>query len=91
MHKVKPNFTDLPEWGARVFMMKIITGKLDQKTIERQWLGYSGTSKGHHIYGANMFISVEWNVTFNNSMLTIPDAILIVGEYKHEPTQKTSN
>ena len=64
MHKMKLDLTDLPEWGARVFMMKTITGKLDQKSTEGRWLGYSGTSKGHHIYGANKAISVEQNVTF---------------------------
>ena len=52
MHQTKPNLTDIPEWGARVFMMKTIAGKLDQKATEACWLGYSGTSKGHHIYGA---------------------------------------
>ena len=91
MHKVKPNLTDLPEWRARVFVMKMITGKLDQKATKGCWPGYRGTSKGHCIYGANKSILIEQNVTFNNSVLTIPDTISIVGEYKHELTQKTSN
>ena len=34
MHKAKPDLMDLPEWGARVFVMKTITGKLDQKATE---------------------------------------------------------
>ena len=40
MHKVKLNLTDLPEWGVRVFMMKMTAGKLDQKATEGHWLGY---------------------------------------------------
>ena len=27
-------------------MLKMITGKLDQKAMEAHWLGYSSTSKG---------------------------------------------
>ena len=84
MHKTKLNLTDLLEWGARVFMMKTIAGKLNQKSTEGRWLGYSSTSKGHHIYGANKMIAVKWNVTFKNAVLTVPDAISITGEYKHE-------
>ena len=91
MHKMKLHLTDLLKWGVRVFMMKTITGKLDQKSTKGCWLGYSGTSKGHCIYGANKVISVEQNVTFNNALLTVPDVISIAGEDKHKSIQKTSN
>ena len=84
MHEMKPDLTDLPGWGARVFVIKMIPGKLDQKSTEGHWLGYSGTSKGHCIYGANKAISVEWNITFDNAMLMVPDTILIAGEDKQE-------
>ena len=80
MHQMKPDLTDLPEWGARVFVMKTNAGKLDQKSTEGHWLGYSSTSKGHHIYGANKAITVEQNITFDNAVLTVPDAISTVGE-----------
>ena len=91
MHKMKPDLTDLPEWGARVFVMETIAGKLDQKSTKGRWLGYSSTSKGYCIYGANKAISVKRNVTFNNAVLTVPDIILIAGEDKQESIQKTSN
>ena len=39
----------------------------------------------------NKSISVKRNVTFNNNVLTVPDAISIVGEHKHQSIQKTSN
>ena len=91
MHQTKPDLTDLPEWGARVFMIKMIACKLDQKATEACLLGYSGTSKGHCIYGVDKSISVKWNITFDNNMLTVPDTILIAGEYKHQSIQKTSN
>ena len=82
MHKMKPDLTDLPEWGARVFVMKTIACKLDQKSTEGHCLGYSSTSKGHCIYGAIKAISVKQNVIFDNAVLTVPDAISIVGEDK---------
>ena len=72
-------------------MMKMITGKLDQKSTEGNWLGYSGTSKGHRIYGANKAVSVEWNITFNNTMLTAPDTTSIAGEDKQGSIHKTNN
>ena len=71
--------------------MKTIASKLDQKSTEGCWLGYSGTSKGHHIYGANKAISVKQNITFDNTMLTVPDAILIAGEDKQGSIHKTNN
>ena len=91
MHKTKPDLTDLPEWGARVIVMKTIAGKLDQKSTEGRWLGYSSTSKGHCIYGTNKAISVKWNITFNNAMLTVPDTISIAGEDKQGSIHKTNN
>ena len=91
MHQTKPDLTDLPEWGARVFVMKTNAGKLDQKSTEGCWLGYSGTSKGHCIYGANKAITVKWNITFDNAVLTVLDAILIAGEDKPRSIQTTSN
>ena len=34
MHNTKLNLADLPDWGARVFMLKTNTGKLDSKGTE---------------------------------------------------------
>ena len=53
MHNTKPNLADLPDWGAKVCVMKTNAGKLDNKGMEGHWLGYSGMSKGHHIYAPN--------------------------------------
>ena len=46
----RPNLQDLPEWGAHVFVMTQPAGKLDAKSEEARWVGYSGTSQGHRIY-----------------------------------------
>ena len=91
MYGAKPNLADLPDWGARVFIMKESSGKLDSKATEGRWLGYSGVSKGHCIYGPNRQIMVERNVTFENTVLQVPGPILIVGEDKNNPIIKSSN
>ena len=62
--------------------MKETSGKLNSKAIEGCWLGYSGVSKGHHIYGPNHQIMVECNITFENTVLQVPGPILISGEDK---------
>ena len=90
MHNAKPNLADLPDWGARVFMLKTNTGKLDNKGAEGHWLGYSSISKGHHIYGPNRQIMVKCNVSFKDTVLRVP-SILIVGEDKDNPIIKSSN
>jgi hypothetical protein len=90
LNNVKPDLTDLLEWGAWVYVLKMNAGKLDHKGIEGCWVGYSGASKGHRIYGANKQITVERNVTFDNSVLTIPNPISIAGEY-NDHSQKTNN
>ena len=51
---IQPNLWDLPEWGASVFVMTQLAGKLDVKSKEAQLVGYSGMSQGHHIYQLNM-------------------------------------
>ena len=88
----RPNLRDLPEWGSRVFVMTQLAGKLDAKSEEARWVGYSGTSQGHRIYRPNtQRISVERNVTFGGEVLLPPvmlDAAPIVGE---QDTVKETN
>ena len=91
MYDVKPNLADLSDWDARVFIMKENSGKLDSKATEGRWLGYSGVSKGHRIYGPNRQIMVERNVTFENTVLQVSGPIPIAGEDKHNPIIKSSN
>jgi hypothetical protein len=91
VHGSKPDLTDLPEWGANVFVMKTLGNKLDAKAMNGRWLGYSGSSKGHRIYGANKGITVERNITFDNELLTIPNPVTIVGENNSEGSQNISN
>ena len=90
MHNTKPNLADLPDWGARVFVLKTNDGKLDSKYTEGHWLGYSGISKGHHIYTPNRQITVECNVSFEDTVLHVP-SIPIAGGDKDNPIIKSSN
>ena len=81
MHNAKPNLTDPLDLGARIFMMKTNVGKLDNKGTEGCWLGYSGMSKGHHIYAPNQQITIECNISFEDTVLKAPN-IPIAGEGK---------
>ena len=90
MHNAKPNLADLSDWGARVFMMKINAGKLDNKGTEGCWLGDSSMSKGYHIYAPNRQIMVNRNVSFEDTVLRVP-SILIAGEDKDNHIIKSSN
>ena len=90
MHNAKPNLADLPDWGARVFMLKTNAQKLDSKGTEGCCLGYSGISKGHRIYAPNRQITVERNVSFDNTVLRVP-CILITGEDKDNSIIKSNN
>ena len=89
MHNLKLNLRGLPDWGVRVFTLKTTSGKLNSKSNEGRWLGYSGVSKGHHIYGPNHQISVKRNVTFKNNVLEVPS--LSAGEEDNNQTVKSSN
>ena len=90
MHHAKPNLVDLPDLGARDFVMKTNTGKLDNKGTEGHWFGYSGMSKGHHIYAANQQITVKCNVSFEDMVLWVPN-IPIAGGDKNNHIIKSSN
>ena len=81
---VKLNLRGLPEWGARILVMTQAASKLDARSEEARWVGYSGTSQGHHVYRPSTHrISVERNVTFEGEVLLPPvvlDVAPIVGE-----------
>ena len=71
MHNVKLNLADLPDWGTSIFMMKTNAGKLDNKGTEGCWLGYSSMNKGHHIYTPNWQITIERNISFEDTVLRV--------------------
>ena len=50
VHGMRPDLTDLLEWGARVFILKEYQGKIDPKADEGRWVGCSYESKGHRVY-----------------------------------------
>ena len=72
-------------------MLKNSSGKFYSKAMEGCWLGYSGVSKGHCIYGANQEITVERNITFENILLKVPSPILISWEDKNDSIIESSN
>jgi hypothetical protein len=73
VHDAKPDLTDLPEWGTRVFVLKESNGKLESKADEGKWVGYSDESKGHRVYWpGKRRVTVERNITFDVPVLVTP-------------------
>ena len=68
----KPDLSDLPEWGAKVWVLKEEHGKLDAKADEGRWVGYSRESKAHQIYWPRkQHVTNKRNVSFDDT-ITIP-------------------
>ena len=68
----KPDLSDLPEWGVKVWVLKEERGKLDAKADGGQWVGYSRESKAHRIYWpGKQRVTNEHNISFNDT-ITIP-------------------
>ena len=92
---VKPNLCGLPEWGARILVMTQAASKLNTRSEEARWVGYSGTSQGHRVYRLSTHrISVERNVTFEGEVLLPPvvlDVAPIVGEQLVSDNQSNQN
>ena len=66
----KPDFTDLPEWGAKVWVLKEDRGKLDAKADEGRWVGYSRDSKAHRIYWpGRQRVTNERNISFDDTVV----------------------
>ena len=82
----KPDFTNLPEWGAKVWVLKEDRGKLDAKADEGRWVGYSRDSKAHQIYWpGKQRVTNERNISFDDTVVVTPgDA---TAENKHEDAQ----
>ena len=80
VHGTKPNLTDLPEWGTTVFVLREHSSKLDARSDEGRWMGYSDESKGHRVYWPRKrHVMVEHNVTFDAPILVTPADALAEG------------
>jgi hypothetical protein len=65
----KPDLTNLPEWGAKAWVLKEDCGKLDAKADEGRWVGYSRESKAHRIYWpGRQRVTNERNISFDNTV-----------------------
>ena len=77
MHGAKPDLSILPEWGTKAFVLKEDSNKLEPKTEEGRWMGYSNESKGHRIYWPGKHrTTIECNVMFNAPILVMPNNTL---------------
>ncbi|KAF8580255.1 hypothetical protein K439DRAFT_1357503, partial [Ramaria rubella] len=92
MFNSKPDLSDLPEWGAKVYVLKENSRKLEAKAGEGRWVGYSDESKGHRIYWpGKCCVTVERNVTFDSSVITVPVDVQVKGENRTSSNQYTTS
>jgi hypothetical protein len=72
----KPDLINLPEWGAKVWVLKEDHGKLDEKADKGPWVGYSRESQAHQIYWpVKQRMTNERNVAFNNNVTVSPSEL----------------
>ena len=72
-----PDLSNLPEWETKTFVLKEDSNKLEPKTEEGRWMGYSNESKGHRIYWPGKHrTTIECNVMFNAPILVMPNNTL---------------
>jgi hypothetical protein len=65
LHSRKPNLTDLPVWGTKVWVHDPSGGKLDPRAREGRWIGFDAETGAHRVYFADRrSIAVERNVSF---------------------------
>ncbi|KIJ37237.1 hypothetical protein M422DRAFT_87854, partial [Sphaerobolus stellatus SS14] len=80
-YKKKPDFSNIPEWGAWVWVHQKDRGKLEPHADVAQWVGYDEDSHGHQVYWpGKRRITVERNIDFegeNSSLDRSGDDILI--------------
>ncbi|KAF8575077.1 hypothetical protein K439DRAFT_1370798 [Ramaria rubella] len=92
MFNSKPDLSDLPEWGTKVFVLKESSGKLEAKADKGRWVGYSDESKGHRIYWPGKHcVTVEHNMTFDSSVITVPVDVQVEGENRTSSDQYTTS
>jgi transposase InsO family protein len=63
---VKPNLSDLHEWGCKVWVHSAGGSKLDGRAAVGRWVGYDDSSSGHRIYWPDRrSVTVERSVKFS--------------------------
>jgi hypothetical protein len=88
---MKPDLSDLPEWGTKVYVLKANGGKLDAKTEEGRWVGYSDVSKGHRVYWpGKRWVTVERDITFDVPILVHPTDAVTEGVTATQGSQSVS-
>lgn len=87
----KPDLSNLPEWGTKVWVLKEDHGKLEAKADKGHWVGYSRDSKSHHVYWPGKHrVTDERNLQFKESV-TVPSTNMPKDDQAHDkPTQHSS-
>jgi len=69
---VKPNLSDLHEWGRRVLVYNVMNSKLGSQVKEGRWVGFNTESKASHVYCLDKCtVSVEHNTKFEQDHVLV--------------------
>jgi hypothetical protein len=83
LHGKKPDLSNLPEWGVKIWVHDDSGTKLDGRSKIGRWIGHDEPSNAHRIYWPEKCsITIERSVKFDNGDVLIPRAIPIEGEKK---------
>ena len=86
---LKPDLSNLIEWGARVWVKILDVGKLQPRAIEGHFVGYDEESKGYRIYWPKQRkVSVERDVYVDKRKIFEPESesVQIEGETPTTPS-----
>ena len=78
---IRPDLSDIHEWGCRVWVKHTHSSKLGSKVKVGRFIGYDEESKGYRIYWEDRrAVTVERDVYFDKRSASVPETTLIEGE-----------
>ena len=83
---LKPDLSNLIEWGAKVWIKILDAGKLQPRAIEVNFVGYDEESKGYRVYWPKARkVFIECDVYFDKYRVFEPETVQIEGENSNLP------
>ena len=78
---MKPNVSNLHEFGTKVWVHDNSGSKLDGRSRIGCWVGFDETSNGHRIYWADKrTVGIERSVKFDSDWVMVPRTVTLEGE-----------
>lgn len=92
VRKAKPSLAQAREFGCAAYVHLLDAGKLELRAEEGVFVGVDAESKGYRIYWPEKWrVSVERNVTFAPTEVTVAQDVLNEGESNTTPNSNSNN